>query len=56
MHIEQNKYTHYKKVKVTSSSEIFKIIYVNGSCLLLFGKEKITKFWNFIWIVPLTLK
>ena len=27
-------------MKVTSSSEIFKTICLNGSCLLLFGKKK----------------
>ena len=30
-------------MKVTSSSEMFKTRYLNGSCLLLFGK-KITTF------------
>ena len=53
--MEKNKYTHYKKVKVTVSSWIFKTMYLNGSCLLLFGKKN-HKFWNFMWIVPFTLK
>ena len=44
MYKEQDKYTHYKKVKVTSSSEIFKTIYLNGSYLLLLGKKRSQNF------------
>ena len=31
-------------MKVTSSFGIFKVIYHNGSCLLLFGKRKLQSF------------
>ena len=34
-------YTNYEKMKVTSSSRIFKTIYHNGSYFLLFGKRKL---------------
>ena len=35
--------------------ERYKIIYHNGSYLLLFGKRGLLKFWNFMWKIPLTL-
>ena len=42
-------------MKTTSSSGIWKTIYNSSSYLLVFGK-RMTKFWNFVGIISLTLK
>ena len=47
---------NYDKMKVTSSSGVFKTIYHIGSYLLLFEKRRLQKFWNSMWIIPLTSK
>ena len=41
MDVALYKSTNYEKIKLTSSSAIFKIIYHNGSQLMLFGKGKV---------------
>ena len=43
------------KMGTTSSSGILKTLY-HMAVILLLGKRKITKFWNFMGIIPLNLK
>ena len=41
---EWDRYTSYEKIKLTSSSTIFKTVYHNVSYLMLFGKRKSQNF------------
>ena len=39
-----NKYITYEKLKMTTSSGMYKTVYHNGSYLLLFGDRKLLSF------------
>ena len=55
-HLLQSVSAHDEMIKVTSRSGISKTIYHNRHYYIVIWKVKMTKFRNFISIIPLTLK